>query len=170
MWEDANRVIVDATYSGRAHQLIGTRWDRINRWLGVPAAVLSAFLAGGAGVTALVGTETWITATLALVAAGLAAARSFLRPDETAELYGLKGDRFISLRNDAQRFQQIDLRSSLSLDALNDRSKNLSERRNTLREQPPHHIPRWAYEKTKKSIEAGESGYENDPLWLKAPF
>src|SRR2546430_911561 len=77
----------------------------------------------GAGVPVWVATAAWTTATLALVAAALSASRSFLRPEENAELHGLKGDRFISLRNDAIRFQQIDLRSSLSLDALNDRGR-----------------------------------------------
>ena len=169
LWEEANRVIIDSAYSGRAHQLLGSRWERVNTWLGVPTTVLSAVLAAGAGVTVLVGSRTWITATLALIAAGLSASRSFLRPDENAELHGLKGDRFINLRNDAIRYQQIDLRSSLSIDALNDRGRVLSERRNALREAPPRHIPRWAYDAAKKSIEAGESGYENDPLWQEPP-
>src|SRR5438876_7074637 len=82
LWEEANRVIIDSTYSGRAHQLLGTRWERVNTLLGVPTTVLSAVLAAGAGVTVLVGSRTWITATLALVAAALSASRSFLRPEE----------------------------------------------------------------------------------------
>jgi len=170
LWEEANRVVIDSAYSGRAHQLLGTRWEKLNLWLGIPATVLSTVLAGGAGVTALVGTRTWITATLALVAAALSASRSFLRPEENAELHGLKGDRFISLRNDAIRFQQVDLRSGVSTDALSDRSKNLSLRRNALRETPPRHIPRWAYEMAKQNIQAGESDYENDSLWEESPF
>ena len=100
-----------ATYSGRSHQALGTSWERIDHWLGIPAVVLSAFLAGGAGVTALVGADSWITATLALVAAGLTGARTFLRPDDRADLHGLKGDGLISLRNDALLFQDVDLRS-----------------------------------------------------------
>lgn len=170
LWEEANRVVIDATYSGRAHQMMGTDWNGINRFLGLPAVILSTLLAGGAGVTILVGVHKWIPATLALVSAGLTAARSFLRADETAEQNGLKGDRLINLRNDAIRFQQIDLLSSLSLDALSDRCKILSERRNSFREQPPRHIPKSVYERVKKSIESGESDYENDRLWQQGPF
>jgi hypothetical protein len=107
---------------------------------------------------------------LALTAAVLSAARAFLRSEENADAHGLKGDRLINLRNDAISFQEIDLHSTLSLDALTDRCKNLAERRNALREAPPRHISRGAYEKTKESIEKGESDYENDHLWRKGPF
>jgi len=90
LWDQANGVVIDATYSGRSHQYMGTRWVKINHWLGIPAVVLSATLAGGAGVTAILGADSWITATLALVAAGLSAARAFLRPVENAELHGVR--------------------------------------------------------------------------------
>lgn len=170
LWDEANRVVIDATYSGRSHQLMGTTWEKIDRWIGLPSTILSSILAGGAGITALADADTWITATLALVAAILSAVRSFLRSEENADAHGLKGDRFISLRNDAISFQEVDLHSSLSLDALTDRSKNLSERRNALREAPPRHLPRWVYEKTKTSIQNGESDYEDDHLWREGPF
>jgi hypothetical protein len=169
LWQEANRVIIDSTYSGREHQAVGNRWEVINRWLGVPAAVAGALVAGGAAVSALTGGDKGLTATLALIAAGLSAARTFLRPDEIAEGHGLKGDRFISLANDARTFQQLDLRSSLSDDALRDRCDHLSKRRNELRESPPRHLPAWAYKKAKDGIAAGESDYENDPLWLEYP-
>jgi hypothetical protein len=82
-----------------------------------------------------------------------------------AEAHGLKGNRLISLRNDAQRFQQVDLRSSLDEDELRARCEHLAERRNALRESPPHQLPRWAYEQAKDGISKGESDYHNDPLW-----
>jgi hypothetical protein len=169
LWQEASRVIIDSTYSGREHQAVGNRWEVINRWLGIPAAVVGALAGAGAAVSALTNGAKALTAMLALVAAGLSAARTFLRPDETAEAHGLKGDRFISLRNDAQSFQHVDLRSSLSDDALRDRCAQLCERRNVLRESPPRHLPAWAYKKAKDGIAAGESGYENDPLWEEYP-
>ncbi len=169
LWEQANSIVIDVTYSGRSHQALGTKWDGIDRWIGVPAVVLSAFLAGGAGVTAILGADSWITATLALVAAGLTAARSFLRPDEEADLHGLKGDRFISLRNDALLFQDVDLRSDASDAELTTALKELNDRRKDLRESPPRHIPRKVYEKTKRSIASGESSYEDDPLYREPP-
>lgn len=169
LWEEANRVIIDSTYSGREHQAVGNRWEVFNRWLGLPAAVVGALLAAGAAVSVLTGGDKEVTAALALVAAALSAARTFLRPDEVAEGHGLKGDRFMSLRNDALHFQQVDLRSSLSEDALRDRLEHLNKRRNELREAPPRHLPEWAYKKAKDGISKGQSGYDNDPLWQEYP-
>jgi hypothetical protein len=165
LWEDANRVIIDSTYSGRSHQSMGVIWDKLNRWLGIPSVVLSALLASGAGITAIIGTHRWITASMALISALLVSIKGFLKPEENADLHGLKGDRYLSLRNDALTFQRIDLRSDLGVDVLTNRGKELNKRRNGLREEPPRHIYRSVYKSTKKSIDRGESDYENDPLW-----
>jgi len=165
LWEDANRVVIDSTYSGRSHQAMGVRWDKINRWLGIPSVALSALLAGSAGISAIAGAHSWITAMLALISALLVSVKGFLKPEDNANLHGLKGDRYLSLRNDALTFQQIDLRSDLGVDVLTNRGKDLNKRRNGLREEPPRHIYRSVYETTKKSIDRGESNYENDPLW-----
>src|ERR1700731_263555 len=130
LWEDANRVIIDATYSGRSHQSMGVFWDKLNRWIGIPSVVLGALLASGAGITAIAGTHRWITATLALISAVLVSLKGFLKPEENADLHGLKGDRYISLRNDALTFQRVDLRSDLEIDILANQGKELNKRRN----------------------------------------
>lgn len=170
LWEEANRIIIDATYSGRSHQSMGVRWERIDRWTGVPATVLGAVGSAAAGISAIADGDVWLTATLALTAAGLTAARSFLKSDEIAKAHGLKGDRLIGLKSDVVRFQQVDLSSSLTLESLQDRLADLSQRRNALRESGPQHIPRSIYEATKRSIERGESDYENDHLWMESPY
>ncbi len=170
LWEDANRVIIDSTYSGRSHQTMGIFWDKLNRWIGIPSVVLGALLASGAGITAIVGTHRWITAALALISALLVSLKGFLKPEENADLHGLKGDRYISLRNDALTFQRVDLISGLDIDVLENRGKELNKRRNGLREEPPRHIYKSVYVKTKASIDRGESDYENDPLWKEPEF
>lgn len=170
MWEEANRIIIDATYSGRSHQAMGVRWEQIDRWTGVPATILSTVSSAAAGITVLADAQVWITATLALAAAALSGSRAFLKSADIADSHGLKGDRLISLKSDAVRFQQVDLASSLPLETLQGRLGDLSQRRNALRESAPRHIPRDIYEATKKSIEAGESDYENDHLWLSSPY
>ena len=170
LWAQANTVVIDATYSGRSHQALGTFWERIDHWIGLPAVILSAVLAATAAITALLGADSAITAALALVAAGLTAARAFLRPDERSDLHGLKGDRLISLRNDALLFQDVHLvRPGATDEELTKALEELCARRNALRESPPRHIPRNVYKKTRKSIKAGESSYENDPLYREAP-
>lgn len=75
------------------------------------------------------------------------------------------GDRFISLRNEARFFLQVDLRSSLGEDELVARLRDLRDRYNALNETAPRRIPRGDYEAARRSISAGEASYENDPLW-----
>lgn len=68
------------------------------------------------------GGATWLTALLAFAGALAAAVRLFFRPDEQASAHSGKGARYITLRDDARRFGNIDTGSELSLDALTDRA------------------------------------------------
>ncbi len=163
--DEAKRLIVDSTYSGRGHQTAGRRWSGINTWLGLPTTILTTLLASGAGLSALVGSVNWLTALLALLAAALTAVRGFLRPGEVAEEHALKGTRYISLRNDTRLFLNIDLISAKSDDELAGRVRELRQRYNELNETPPLHIPRKDYLAAKESIATGESSYEDDPVW-----
>lgn len=162
---EAKRLLVDCTYTGRGHQAAGRRWSVWNNRLGLPTAIASTLLAGGAGLSAVVDRQPWITATLAVLAAMTSAAHGFLRPGEIAQEHSLKGNRFIALRNDARLFREIDLRSGLSEQELAVRLRDLRQRYHDLNETPPLHIPRQDYLAAKQSIESGESNYENDPLW-----
>lgn len=163
--DEAKRLIVDSTYTGRGHQAAGGRWAVYNNWLGLPTAVASALLAGGAGVSAVTESRPGLTAGLAFGAAILSAAHGFLRPAERAEEHSLKGNRFIALRNEARLFREIELRSNPDKDDLTTRLTELRKRYADLNETPPLHIPRRDYETAKRGIEAGESSYENDPIW-----
>ncbi len=160
--DEASRLIEDCLHTGRNHQEAGRRWAGINTWLGVPSAMATTVLAGGAGISALIDQQPGITALLALTAAALSAARGFLRPGESSEAYSLKGNRFIALRNDARLFQQIDLRSSQPVEELAGRVKELRKRYADLNEAPPLVIQRRDYLKARQSIESGESTYMVD--------
>lgn len=165
---EASRVIEDCLHTGRNHQEAGLRWAGINTWLGVPAAVATTVLAGGAGVSAILDQRSGVTAVLALAAAALSAARGFLRPGEVSEAHSLKGNRFISLRNDARMFQQLDLLSGQASEELVARIKELRQRYADLNEAPPLVIQRQDYLKAKRGIEAGESEYAVDATATKA--
>jgi hypothetical protein len=162
---EAKRLIVDTTYTGRGHQAAGRRLVRLNHWLGLPTAIATTVLASGAGVTALLNKEAWITASLALLAATTSACHGFLRPAEQAEAHALKGNRFIALRNEARVFRELDVRSGLSHEKLSERLKDLRRRYAELNEAAPLLIPQRDYEAAKRSIVAGESRYEGDPVW-----
>jgi hypothetical protein len=163
--DEAKRLIIDGTYSGRGHQEASAIWSTVNAWLGLPIVILSAVLASGAGLSAITGSDNRQTAALALLAAVLTATRGFFRPDELSEEHGLKGTRYIGLRNEARLFREVEMRGDATFTDLALRLRELRERYNALSETPPRRIPRWAYERAKKGIAGGESSYENDPLW-----
>jgi hypothetical protein len=123
--------------------------------LGLPVTIISAATSAGAGLSVVAGGATWVTAGLAFVGALLAAVRLFFRPDEQASAHSGKGARYITLRDDARRFGNIDVAGPLSLDALTDRAHQLGNRLTALRETEPQEIPPDLYVKVKKQIEAG---------------
>ncbi|MDP9357504.1 MAG: SLATT domain-containing protein [Chloroflexota bacterium] len=163
--DEAKRLILDAAYSGRGHMEAAAFWQLWDSRLGLPATLLSTLLAAGASVAALLKSQPELTAGLAGLAALLNAARAFLQPREKAQGHGLKGNKYITIRNEARLIREIDLRSGLAAEELCARIKALRGRYAELKESDPLVIPRGAYEKAKRGIEAGESSYDNDPIW-----
>ena len=163
---EAKRLLVDCIYSGRGHLVAGARWGWVNTFLGLPIAVLGAALASGAGLTALLGGNAWLTASLAFVSTILQAAYGFVRPADRAQAHGLKGNRYISLRNEARLFREVEMRATADPAELTTRLRDLRDRYNALNETDPQ-IPGWAYRAAKKGIQQGESDYEDDPLWAR---
>lgn len=151
--KEAARIAEDAEFTGYQHLAAGQRWRTWATRIGLPVTIISAATSAGAGLSAIAGGATWLTAGLALVGALLAAVRLFFRPDEQASAHSSKGARYITLRDDARRFGNIDVGSALSLDALTDRVHQLGSRLNGLREQEPLELPADLYPKVKAQIE-----------------
>jgi hypothetical protein len=163
--DEANRVLIDAEYTGRQHMEMGRWWRRRSTWIGLPSALIAAAASGGAGLSALLGWGTALTVVLGFAGAIAGAIRAFFKPEEQAEAHAAKGAACIAIRNDARRFMNIDLRSSTSLDALTDRVRLLGGKYDALRAQEPLHLAEWTYPKVKAQIEAGNYDYEHDRLW-----
>jgi hypothetical protein len=162
---EANRILIDAEYTGRQHMEMGRWWRQRSTWIGLPSALIAAAASGGAGLSALLGWGTALTVVLGFAGAIAGAVRAFFRPEEQAEAHAAKGAACIAIRNEARRFMNIDLRSTTSLDALTDRVRLLGAKYDTLRGQEPLHLAEWTYPKVKAQIEAGNYDYENDRLW-----
>ncbi len=162
---EAKRLYVDATYSGRGHMQSCSRWQTWDTWLGVPATVLSSILAGGAAVSALIEGTPITTAILAGSAAVLNGVKSFLQPDVKSQAHGVKGNQYLAIRSEARIFIEIDLHADISTDELISNIKDLRRQYNELKQTDPQLISRGDYESVKRNIEAGESNYTNDPLW-----
>ena len=163
--QEANRVLIDAEYTGRQHMLYARHWRRCAIWMGLPSVVLAALASGAAGVTALLGIEGWVTALLGLSGAAIGGVRSFFRPDEQAARHGRKGEECITIRNRARLLMNIELRLPLSCDALADRAQALRSSYDALRSREPTGLPEWTYRTAKKEITAGNYDYEGDLLW-----
>jgi hypothetical protein len=151
--KEAARIAEDAEFTGYQHLAAGQRWRIWATRLGLPVTIISAATSAGAGLSVIAGGATWLTAGLAFVGALLAAVRLFFRPDEQASAHSSKGARYITLRDDARRFGNIDVAGPQSLDALTDRVHQLGNRLNGLREQEPREIPEDLYAKVKGQIE-----------------
>jgi len=170
-WIAATQMIVDATWSARSLQKAAARWATISLLLGLPASVVAALTAAGAGAAALLSKVPLLTAILALVAAVIAAAKAVLKPDETYQGYARKGASYLALRNDTRQFRSIRLRTpAIDAQELEKDLSALNQRLNSLGQQPPIRIPTWAYNEAKRSVAKGESEYAGDPFWEEPPF
>jgi hypothetical protein len=163
--KEANRILIDAEYTGRQHMEMGRWWRQRATWIGLPVALIAAAASGGAALSALLGWGTALTVVLGFAGALAGAIRAFFRPEEQAEAHAAKGAACIAIRNEARRFMNLDMATGASLDALNDRVRVLGRRYDDLRGQEPVHLAEWTYPKVKAQIEAGNYEYENDRLW-----
>jgi hypothetical protein len=153
---EAERLEEDTLYSSKGHFNAEDTWVRRNYWLGVPATVLGAV----AGATLIKSQPEWATA-FTLMASLLTGLMTFLKPNERAALHRTAAGQFLSLRNEARFFREIELLQSDRLDELHERLKALSAARNELNLKSPS-IPRRAFVAARKGIEEGEATHKVD--------
>lgn len=80
--DEAQRIAIDAEYTGRQHLMAGQDWRAKATLLGLPVTLISAATGAGAGLSAVFGGATWLTAVLAFVGALIAAAHAYFRPED----------------------------------------------------------------------------------------
>lgn len=153
---EAERLEEDATYSSKSHFNAEDTWVRRNYWLGVPATVLGAV----AGATLIKSQPEWATA-FTLFASLLTGLMTFLKPNERAAMHRAAAGQFLTLRNEARFFREIELLQSDRQDELLERLKALSTARNELNLKSPS-IPRRAFVAARKGIEEGEATHKVD--------
>jgi len=112
------------------------------------------------GVYALKSCPT-AAAVLAFAVAALSAIFTFLNPKDRAMSHLAAGNAYKALNNDVRIFHRIDCASGLGADKLRGLLAELNARRNDLNSKS-HQIPRPAFEKARKGIEAGEARYAVD--------
>jgi len=171
LWKGASEIIVDTTWTARSFQIAAGEWSKVALLLGLPANVIGTVTAAGAGAAAIFLHTPAVTATLALIAAVLAGVKAAMKPEDTYQGYALKGSAYLALRNDTRHFRNVRLRlPAVPIGELESELKALNARLNALVQQPPLRSPSWAYNRAKRSVEAGESDYTPDHFWEEPPF
>jgi hypothetical protein len=99
---EARRIEEDTQHSGAQHFAAGQRWRGRACWLELPTTILVAAASTGAGLSALVGNDTRVTALLAFAVALVVAARDFIAADAKATAHSAKGARNFAVRDDAR--------------------------------------------------------------------
>ncbi len=153
--EEASRIEEDCLYSMKGHFNAGSRWQKVHIGLGLPSTIL----AGWAGIEAFAN-NLELTALLALLSAALTATITFLSPQKLAENHKSSGREFNVLRNKARRFKSIDVLST-NTSELPQTLNEMADKKDSLNSMSLD-IPRWAYNKAKQDIEAGQNIYKVD--------
>lgn len=153
---ESERIQEDAQYSARAHFEAAALWSRAHYWIGVPAAVLAAI----AGASAIAD-RAEIAGIVGILVTALSALAVFLNPSDRSNQHHSAGARFSEVKNLARVFREIELRTTDDPQRLLDRLKALGAQRDELNKASPQ-IPRWAFNRGRKSIEAGEADYAVD--------
>src|ERR1035437_3128971 len=153
---ECERLEEDALYSARGHFEAARLWGRVHLGVGVPTAVLAAL----ASVSAFNALPEVVGAPSILVAA-MSAVSTFLNPSEKAQTYHQAGTAFNSVRSRTRILREITSLSSRTDDDLAAILDGLTAEKDELNQSSPL-IPRPAFERARKGIEAGESSYKAD--------
>ncbi|MGB0833915.1 MAG: SLATT domain-containing protein [Psychrobium sp.] len=154
---ECKRVEEDTEHSFKSHYNAAEFWSNINLFLGLPAALLGA-IAGG--TSAADGAQATVTAA-AFLATAFVTCLTFLKPGVKADAHKNAGDLYQTLRNKTRLFREIELDDSIPDIDAKKKLIALVDRRDELNSIMPT-IPRKAYEKAKKDIDAGRAKYAVD--------
>ena len=145
------RLEEDCIHSGKSHFNAADRWGQYNNWLGVPSVILSA-LAG----TAFFKDYGLAAGLMSSVVAVLTALMTFLKPSEKAAEHKGAGDQYLTLRNDARVFREIEIDHSCDVQAAIAALAGYTKRRNELNQASPQFSDA-DRRKARAGIEAGEA-------------
>lgn len=131
--------------------------------------MLSVIASSGAAALAVVGVDRAFVVFLAMAAALTVALERYFDPSAKADAHSLKGDRYLTLHEEARLFQNTRIRSGEADSVLVQEFKLLRRRYDQLRESAPRQLPKGAYEKAPEQIQDGQARFEDDPLWVPPP-
>jgi hypothetical protein len=156
---EAKRIEEALLYSSKGHFAASHFWSNFHLWIGVPMVLLSA-IAGASALARFDGTHI-IAGTISIVVAALSGVMTFLNPHERNASHLSSGNHYDALMNKVRMFWSIECWRDESEDILTKKLKDLAEQKDRLN-QSSLQVPRWAYGKAKRGIDAGEGAFVAD--------
>ena len=154
--QECSRLEEDTLYSARGHFEAARTWGRVHLTIGLPTALLAAL----AGVSAF-NNQPLLAGGAAIFVAALSSVSTFLNPSEKAQVHLLAGNKFNAVRCQARFLREVTLRTSVPADDVALTLQSLVSTKDTLNQDSPI-IPRPAFARARKGIEAGEASYAID--------
>jgi hypothetical protein len=154
---EAKRVEEDTLHSAKRHFIAASYWRKVHLAIGIPATIL----AGCASVASFSQQHNTLAGVAAIVVAALTALITFLNPNESAKGHLDAGNRYLTLRNRARIFYEIDSSMESTDEDLVNQLKELTSERDALNQNSPI-TPKRAFIKAREGIEAGEAEYRVD--------
>lgn len=160
--KEAKRLEENCLYTAKGHFAAAHFWTNFHLWIGIPTVILAAI--AGTFSFAQFTNHSLISGVMSIIVVVLTAIATFLNPKERSGNHLSSGNNYDSLQCRIRIFWSIECRKENSDDLLTDRLKDLSDERDRINRDCPQ-VPKLAYLKAKKGIEAGESIFEadNDP-------
>jgi hypothetical protein len=146
----------DCLYSAKGCFEAARTWHGVHLGLGIPTVVAAAI----AGVSAF-NDHPLAAGILAILVAALSAVSTFLNPSDKAHTYHSVGNRYNGLRARARFLREISSRSGATSEEQAAELKSILTDKDELSKESPI-IPRSAFERARKGIEAGEATYVAD--------
>ncbi len=153
---ESQRIEEDAEYSAKGHFNASERWGKYHLWLGVPSVLITG-IAGGSAFNNM----PIIAGSFALVSTALTVVLTFLNPSERAETHKAVGGQYLTLRNQARIFREIEMEDGEDLSIAKKRLLELAASRDEINQNSPR-IPRRDYELARTDINEGRTVYQTD--------
>lgn len=157
--KEAKRIEEALLFSSKGHFSASHSWGNFHLWIGIPMVLLSAI--AGAAALSRFDPDHIIAGILSIIVAALSGVATFLNPNEKVSAHLNAGNSYDSLMSQVRIFWAIDCWKGESDQVLTERLKFLSDQKDELNKKCPQ-IPRWAYQRAKKGIEAGEAKFSVD--------
>ena len=158
--KEALRAFEDVEISSKSHFITSERWENINLCLSIPSIILSV-IAGSLALSKILPYFEIFAGISGFGAAALVSILTFLKPNTKYEMHMNFGNKYLSLKGDIRRCQEIEI----DLEQTESQIKSSLDRLILSKKEIDSNAPlisNWAYKVAKKRIEDGETEYKID--------